>query len=105
MHMKTLNSLVLAALIAAAPLASQAATDAAASTAAIAAAEQARKAAAKVEGEWRDVGKILKKAKQAADKGDYATAVKLADKARDQAEMGYQQATEQKDVGFPSILQ
>jgi len=105
MHKKTLNSLVLAALIGAAPLATHAAADASASTAAIAAAEQARKTAAKAEGEWRDVGKILKKAQQAAKKGDYATAVKLADKARDQAEMGYQQAIEQKDVGFPSIMQ
>jgi hypothetical protein len=103
--MNLLSSLVLAALIGGTPLAATAAGDAKASTTAIAAAEDARKNAAKVDGEWRDVGKTLKKAKQAAKEGDHATAVKLADKARDQADMGYQQAIEQKDVGFPSIMQ
>ena len=105
MRMKTMSSLVLASLIGCAPLAANAAVDAAASKAAIAAAEDARKTAANVDGEWRDIGKTLKKATKAAKAGDHATAVKLADKARDQAEMGYQQAVGQKDVGFPSYMQ
>jgi len=56
---------------------------------AIASAEAARKKAASVGGEWRDIGKILKKAKKASDE---ATCLKLATKARRQAEIGYAQA-------------
>ena len=73
-------------------------------TAAIDAAESARKKAASVDGEWRDVGKTLKKAKAAADAGDYAKAEKLADHARVQSEMGYQQAIEQQDFKLPSYM-
>jgi nucleoid-associated protein YgaU len=58
----------------------------------LAAANAARKKAASVGGEWRDIGKILKKAKAALKKGDAATCVKLANKARRQGELGYAQA-------------
>ncbi len=71
-----------------------------AAKAAIAAAEVALKKARSVEGEWRDAKKkFVKNAKAAASKGDYETAVKLANKAKFQAEMGYQQAMDQKDAG------
>lgn len=40
---------------------------------------------------WRDTGKILKKAEAAAQKGDEAKSVKLANKARSQAEMAEKQ--------------
>jgi len=57
--------------------------------AAISAAEAARKKAASVGGEWRDIGKMIKKAKKALKKGDEGKALKLANKARLQGELGY----------------
>jgi hypothetical protein len=66
--------------------------------AAIAAADASLKKAATVDGVWRDAGKILKKAKAAAGKKDYATAIKLANKVKFQGDMGYKQAVAQKDV-------
>ncbi len=75
-------------------------TDAAAATAAIEAAEAALNKARSVDGEWRDARKVyLKKAKAAAHKADYKTAIKLANIAKFQGEMGYEQAIEQKDAG------
>ena len=74
--------------------------NAAAATAAIEAAEAALNKARSVDGEWRDARKVyLKKAKAAAHKADYKTAIKLANIAKFQGEMGYQQAIEQKDAG------
>jgi hypothetical protein len=64
-----------------------------------AAAKAAQKKAASVGGEWRDIGKFLKQAEQAAEGGDYAKAIVLTNKARFQGEMGYQQALAQKDAG------
>jgi nucleoid-associated protein YgaU len=58
----------------------------------LAAAEAARKKAASVGGEWRDTGKIIKKAEAALKAGDGAKCVKLANQARRQGEMGYAQA-------------
>lgn len=58
-----------------------------------------QKKAASVGSEWRDIGKFLKQAEEAAKKGDYETAVKLAEKARLQGEMGYKQALDQKNAG------
>ena len=55
---------------------------------ALAGAEAARKKAKSVGGEWRDIKKIMKKAKKAG--GDKC--VKLATKARRQGEIGYAQA-------------
>lgn len=71
---------------------------------AIAAAELARKRAASVDGEWRDTGKMVKKAKQAASSGDYAEAVRLADEARRQGDLGYEQALHEKNAGFPPYM-
>lgn len=71
---------------------------------AITSADAARKKAASVGGEWRDTGKLIKKARAAAEKGDYEKAVKLANTAKMQGEAGYQQAMDQKDAGLPSYL-
>jgi hypothetical protein len=63
-----------------------------------------RKKAKKVGGEWRDIGKFLKKADKAAKKGDFKTAMKLIAKVKFQAKMGQQQAAEQANVGNPSYM-
>ena len=63
-------------------------------------AEAAVKKAASVGGEWRDTqGKLLKDAKAALSKGDVETAKKMAEMAKFEGEMGYQQATEQQKAG------
>ena len=72
--------------------------------AAIAAAEAARANAASVGGEWRDTGKMIKSAQAAAKKGDFAGAVKTANKAQRQGELGYEQAVSQKELKMPSYL-
>lgn len=58
----------------------------------LAAAEKARAAAKSVGGEWRDIGKMLKKADAAAKDGHYGKAVKLTQKATRQAQLGREQA-------------
>jgi hypothetical protein len=55
-------------------------------TAAIASANSAIKAAKANNWIWRDTEKFAKQAQAAADKGDNATAIKLANKAKFQAE-------------------
>ncbi len=67
-------------------------------------ADASRKKAASVGGEWRDTGKMIKQAKAAAKKGDYEKALKLANTAYRQGELGYQQAMDQKDAGFPPYM-
>lgn len=63
-------------------------------------AEAAIKKAKKVDGEWRDSSKkFLAEAKEAANHGDTALALKLAKKAKFEGEMGYQQAMDQKNAG------
>ena len=80
--------------------ASSGAADAAAAKSAIASAEAAVKKAAKIGGEWRDSKKkFIKKAKAAASKKDYKTAIKLANKAKAEGEMGYKQAMAEKNAG------
>jgi len=68
-------------------------TDADQTTAAsaIAAAKSENAQAKKMGAEWRDTGKLLKKAEAAMKAGDEAKAIKLADKARRQAEIAQQQ--------------
>ncbi len=68
------------------------------------AAQEARKMAQSVDGEWRDIGKILKHAKKAAKKGDFKTATELARIAEFQGKTGYAQAMSQKGVGNPAYL-
>ncbi len=53
---------------------------------AIAAAKAANKKAKSVGFEWRDTGKMIKKAEKALKEGDDAKAIKLANKAKKQAE-------------------
>ena len=55
--------------------------------------------AAQLNYEWRDTGKIIKEAEEAMKKEDYATAVKLANKARNQGVLAQQQYEDQKNAG------
>ena len=68
------------------------------------AADAARKKAASMNYEWRDTGKILKKAKEAAGKGDYKTAEKLATKAKMQGDMAVVQANEQEQLWQSAVV-
>ncbi|MCG8004328.1 MAG: SoxXA-binding protein [Candidatus Thiodiazotropha lotti] len=68
------------------------------------AADAARKQAAEVGGEWRDTGKMIKKAKGLLKKGDFVAAAKLANKAAKQGHLGYEQAMSQKELKLPSYL-
>jgi len=68
------------------------------------AAEAAQKTAAGVGGEWRDVGKMIKAAKEAAESGAYGKATELANRARQESELGYKQALAQKNAGMPDYL-
>jgi hypothetical protein len=63
---------------------------------AIAAAEAANQAANTAGYEWRDTGKTIKAAKAAAKAGDVDKAIKLANYAQVQGEMGQKQAELQK---------
>ncbi|GMR07981.1 MAG: hypothetical protein BMS9Abin26_0986 [Gammaproteobacteria bacterium] len=65
--------------------------------AAIAAASAAISKAASVGGEWRNSKKILGKAKKALKKGDFKKAIKIANKAKRQGELGYAQAMAEKN--------
>jgi hypothetical protein len=62
---------------------------------AIAAAKDARKQAAAVHGEWRDTGKMIKKAEALLKKGKTEEAAKMAQAAEIQGMLGYMQATSQ----------
>ncbi len=80
------------------------AADKAAADSAIAAAKSAQKAAAEAGGEWRDTGKIIEKAEKAAADGNFGTAMKLAEQAKDQGMLGKEQASAQQNVGNPEYL-
>ena len=54
--------------------------------------------AKKLYAEWRDTGKLLKKARKAKGKGKFDEAVKLAGKAERQAKNAVAQYNEQKNV-------
>ncbi len=71
---------------------------------ALKAAQEARKMAQSVDGEWRDIGKILKHAKKAAKKGHFKKAIGLAHFAEFQGKMGYSQAMSQKGIGNPDYF-
>ena len=60
-------------------------------SAAIASAESAIKKMNALGWKWRDTGKFMKQAKAAKKKGDNGKAVKLANKAKGQAELAVQQ--------------
>lgn len=63
--------------------------------AAIAAAKEAQKQANSVGGEWRDTGKMIKKAEKLLKEGKTKEAAKLAQEAEAQGMLGYMQATSQ----------
>jgi len=72
------------------------APDQAAAEQAIADAKSTNAQAKKMNAEWRDTGKIIKSAEKALADGDYAKAIKLANKAQRQAESAMKQAKEQE---------
>lgn len=72
--------------------------------AALTEAKEAQKRAAAAKGEWRDLGKWLKEADNAAKAEDYAKATQLAKKVKAQAELGIEQANGEKNAGHPSTL-
>lgn len=72
--------------------------------AAVEAATASQKAAKAVGGEWRDIGKFLKKAEASGAAGDFAKAVKLANKAASQGEMGKAQMEGQTNLDFPAYF-
>jgi hypothetical protein len=72
--------------------------------AALAEANAEVKKAKAANGAWRDMGKFLKQADEAAKAGDYAKAIKLADKVKFQAQMGQKQAAAEANVGNPAYL-
>ena len=60
--------------------------------------------AASVDSEWRDSRAMLKKSKKMADAGNLEQAVKLANKAKKQGELGYAQGVAEQNAGHPSYL-
>ncbi len=71
---------------------------------AIAAAEGARQQAASVGGEWRDTAKLIAKAKELAQAGQIQEAIALANRARRQGELGYEQALREQNADFPAYV-
>lgn len=66
---------------------------------ALADAKVAVQKASKVNYEWRDTGKILKKAEAAAKAGDFDKAVELANRAERQGELAFAQYHQQRNAG------
>lgn len=66
---------------------------------AIAAAKAAQKEAAAVGGEWRDVGKMIKKAEKLAADGKTDKAIKTAKAAEFQSKVGKEQSAAQPTAG------
>ena len=92
---KTLLLATSLALTSGAYLGSAQAADMSSAESAIATAKEARKHAGSVGGEWRDTGKMLKKAEALLKEGKYDEAMKMAQEAEAQAMLGYIQATSQ----------
>ena len=68
------------------------------------AAEEARRQAADVGYEWRDTEEMLEDAKGAAANSDFDTAVKLANEAKTQGELGVQQAAREAEAWKSRVL-
>ena len=98
--MKTIIKLVVASAIALSLVACQSAPTKTLNDAnmALKSAKKANSAAKKIYVEWRDTGKILKKATKAKNKGNFDVAVKLANKAETQAKNAVAQAKSQRNV-------
>jgi type II secretory pathway pseudopilin PulG len=71
---------------------------------AIADAEAARKKAASAKGEWRDTKKMIKEAEELMKSGEFDAAIKMANQAKRQGELGYEQALSQKGADFPDYV-
>jgi hypothetical protein len=67
-------------------------------------ADKARKKAESVGGEWRDVRRLIGKARSAVWIDKLELAMNLAKKAQKQAELGYAQAMKQAEFKMPSYL-
>lgn len=104
MKRKVMSTVVLSGLLIATSGIALAGADQAQAEQAIAAAEASRKQADSVKGEWRDTGKMIKQAEKAAKEGKFDDAVKLANKAKRQGELGYEQAISQQKLVMPSYL-
>ena len=74
------------------------AAEAAKANQSISAAKKANKKAKSVGFEWRDTGKWIKKAEASAKKGDNKNAIKLAGKAKTEAELAYKQYILEKGI-------
>lgn len=98
--MKTIIKLLVASAIALSLVACQSAPTKTLNDAnmAIKSATKANGAAKKLYVEWRDTGKILKKARKAKGKGNFDAAVKLAKKAEKQAKNAVAQYRSQKNL-------
>lgn len=64
-------------------------------------AKTAYEKASSVGGAWVETPKLIEKAEEAAAKGDEASALKLATKAKKDAEAGYAQAMHEKEHWAP----
>ena len=71
---------------------------------AIADAEAARKKASSAKGEWRDTKKMIKEAEELMKSGEFDAAIKKANQAKRQGELGYEQALSQKGAEFPDYV-
>lgn len=67
-------------------------------------AESNQKKAKSVGGEWRDIGKFIKKAKKFQTNGQCEKAIKTIQVAISQGEMGYKQAMAQKELKMPGYF-
>jgi len=92
---KSLNTLLLAASIALSGAIFSTTAYAGAAEGAIADAKEARMQAKSVGGEWRDTGKLIKKAEKLLKAGKIKQAEAMAREAEAQAMLGYMQAISQ----------
>ena len=95
---KTLQQLLAAASIAVAAAAFTSSAFAGSAEDAIADAKAAQKQAHSVGGEWRDTGKMIKKAEKLLSEGKTDEAEKMARAAEAQGMLGYMQATSQSSM-------
>jgi acyl-CoA reductase-like NAD-dependent aldehyde dehydrogenase len=95
---KSLKQLLLAASIAAFTTVISTSAFAADAAKAIADAKAAQKQANSVGGEWRDTGKMIKKAEDLLSEGKADEAEALAREAEAQGMLGYMQATGQSEI-------
>jgi hypothetical protein len=72
--------------------------------ASIEAAEAARRRADSVGGEWRDTATMIEQARALMEAGRYAAAIELANDAKRQGELGYDQALGEQNADFPTYV-